>query len=43
MIIREAKPEGLDEIMAFYEMMCRELDGAAFLPNGDKADSRRWK
>lgn len=38
MIIREAKPEGLDEIMAFYEMMCRELelDGAAFLPNGNK-------
>ncbi len=36
MIIREAKPEGLNEIMAFYEMMCRELDGAAFLPNGNK-------
>ncbi len=36
MIIREAKPEELDEIMAFYEMMCRELDGAAFLPNGNK-------
>ena len=31
MIIREAKMEKLGEIMAFYEMMCRELASKDFL------------
>ena len=33
MIIREAKIEELDKVMAFYEMMCRELASKDFLPN----------
>ena len=31
MIIREAKIEELDKVMAFYEMMCRELASKDFL------------
>ena len=31
MIIREAKIEELDDVMAFYEMMCRELASKDFL------------
>ena len=36
MIIREAKIEELDDVMDFYEMMCRELAAKDFLPNGNK-------
>ncbi len=36
MIIREAKIEELDDVMAFYEMMCHELASKDFLPNGNK-------
>ena len=36
MIIREAKIEELDKVMAFDEMMCRELASKDFLPNGNK-------
>ena len=36
MIIREARIEELDKVMAFYEMMCRELASKDFLPNGNK-------
>lgn len=31
MVIREAKIDELDEIMEFYDAMCRELSGAKFL------------
>ena len=31
MVIREAKIEELDKVMAFYEMMCRELASKDFL------------
>lgn len=31
MLIREARIEELDEVMAFYEMMCRELASKDFL------------
>ena len=31
MIIREARIEELDKVMAFYEMMCRELAAKDFL------------
>lgn len=36
MLIREARIEELDKVMAFYEMMCRELASRDFLPNGNK-------
>ena len=36
MLIREARIEELDKVMAFYEMMCRELAAKDFLPNGNK-------
>lgn len=36
MFIREALMDDLDEIMAFYGMMCEELDKADFLPEGNK-------
>ena len=36
MLIREARIEELDKVMAFYEMMCRELASKDFLPNGNK-------
>lgn len=43
MLIREARIEELDEVMAFYEMMCRELAAKDFLKRNTKAGSRRSK
>ena len=43
MIIREAKIEELDKVMAFYEMMCRELASKDFLKKDTKADFPRSK
>lgn len=36
MIIRTAELHEFDELMAFYDEMCKSLDDAPFLPDGNK-------
>ena len=36
MVIETAGPEDLEDLMAFYQEMCRILDGEDFLPQGNK-------
>ena len=36
MVIREAKKEDLQEVMLFFDMMCKELGKQDFLPEGNK-------
>ncbi len=36
MVIREANADEINNIMIFYDMMCKELNKASFLPEGNK-------